>query len=109
TAGAAALAPGAAGGAAQPTAQAETRSATRRALGASEALPCEANARALQPGTQVLVYRATARWQGTPAVVFGFSAQSPTSTRQAGRPSPTRVYVMARSGCRLLVFQSYAP
>jgi hypothetical protein len=42
-------------------------------------------------------------------VVFGFTDPGPTPTRSAGALSPTRIYVMARSGCRLLVFQSYAP
>jgi hypothetical protein len=82
-------------------------------LGARKAAPasahCEAAARALQPGTQRLVYAATARWQGTPAEVFGFSPAPTPTTAAAGRPAPVRVYVMALRGCRLLVFQSYAP
>jgi hypothetical protein len=70
--------------------------------------PCEGAARALQQGDQVLVYVASARWQGTPAEVLGFSPPGAQVT-SSGRPAPTRVYVLARSGCRLLVFQSYAP
>jgi hypothetical protein len=99
-----------AAGAAASKAPAQT-GAKSEALRSSSArpLPCEAQARALQPGTQVLVYRAAARWQGTLAVVFGFTAAGPTPTRSAGALSPTRVYVMARSGCGLLHFQSYAP
>ncbi len=69
--------------------------------------PCEREARALQPGTEVLVYRATATWQGTSAVVLGFSP--PAAPAPSSRRPPTRVYVLARSGCRLLSFQSYAP
>src|SRR5436189_244750 len=52
---------------------------------------------------------ATARWQGTPADVFGFSPPGAPATSSPGRPAPMRVYVLARSDCRLLVFQSYAP
>jgi hypothetical protein len=70
--------------------------------------PCESTARALQPGQEILTYVAGARWQGAPAEVLGFS---PADARGSGsgRPVPTRVYVLARSGCRLLVFQSFAP
>jgi len=106
---AAAPAPAAGGAAPQTSGQPSAKSDALRSAAAAGPLPCEAKARALQPGAQVLVYRASARWQGTPAVVFGFTAASPTPTRPSGKPSPTRVYVMARSGCRLLVFQSYAP
>jgi hypothetical protein len=70
--------------------------------------PCEATARTLQPGDEVLVYVAGARWQGTPAEVLGFSPPDARAT-SSGRPIPTRVYVLARSGCRLLAFQSFAP
>jgi hypothetical protein len=73
------------------------------------ATTCEGETRALQPGTEVLVYRATATWQGTPAVVLGFSPVGAPATNSPGRRPPTRVYVVARSGCRLLSFQSYAP
>ena len=71
------------------------------------AVPCEREARALQPGTEVLVYQATATWQGTPASVLGFSPPGAPATNS--RRVPTRVYVLARSDCRLLSFQSYAP
>ena len=64
---------------ARPTAKQETLRST-----SARPLPCEAQARALQPGTQLLVYRATARWQGTPAVVFGFTGAGPVTTRSAG-------------------------
>ena len=63
----------------------------------------------MQPGAQSLVYAATARWQGTSAEVLGFTVAPPPTTVAAGRPAPVRVYVMALRGCRLLVFQSYAP
>jgi hypothetical protein len=72
------------------------------------AIPCEGQARALQPGPQSLVYFAGAKWQGTAAEVLGFSS-TPPATTAPGRPPPVRVYVMSRRGCRLLVFQSYAP
>ena len=88
-----------------------TATTERRALNAarapSEAPRCDAAARTLQPGRAVLVYVATARWQGTAADVFGFSPEGVPAT--SSRPTPTRVYVLARSDCRLLVFQSYAP
>jgi hypothetical protein len=70
---------------------------------------CEPEARKLQPTGAVLVYEATASWQGTPAGVFGFSPPGAPATTAPGRPTPTRVYVLARADCRLLVFQSYAP
>ena len=37
------------------------------------------------------------------------SPEGAPATSSAVRPTPTRVYVLARSDCRLLVFQSYAP
>ena len=69
---------------------------------------CEGAALGLQRGPQVLLYAASARWQGTPAEVLAFAAGG-TTTTAASRPSSVRVYVMAARGCRLLVFQSYAP
>ncbi|MCU1451696.1 MAG: hypothetical protein JWP02_3866 [Acidimicrobiales bacterium] len=108
--------------AATPAAGSDTGASAKTASGAAPAggtvpakrlagrrpVPCEATARALQPGEEVLTYVADARWQGTPAEVLGFSpADAPGSG--SGRPAPTRVYVLARSGCRLLVFQSFAP
>src|SRR5205823_14201651 len=90
-----------------------TATTERRTLNAarapSEAPRCDAAARTLQPGRAVLVYVATARWQGTAADVFGFSPEGVPATSSAVRPTPTRVYVLARSDCRLLVFQSFAP
>jgi hypothetical protein len=90
-----------------------TATTQRRALSAArttgEPSRCEGVARTLQPGRVVLVYLATARWQGTPADVFGFSPAGAPATSSPGRPTPTRVYVLARSDCRLLVFQSFAP
>ena len=70
---------------------------------------CAAEARTLQRSGPDLTYVATARWQGTPADVFGFSPSGAPATGSPVRPSPTRLYVLARSDCRLLVFQSYAP
>jgi hypothetical protein len=70
---------------------------------------CAGEARKLQRSGPVLTYVATARWQGTAADVFGFSPPGAPATSSRGRPSPTRLYVLARSDCRLLVFQSYAP
>jgi len=92
------------GAAAAATSAHATSSKTHRTVA-----PCESETRALQPGTEVLVYRATATWQGTPAVVLGFSPVGAPATSSPGRRPPTRVYVVARSGCRLLSFQSYAP
>src|SRR3954470_10002755 len=68
--------------------------------------PCESETRALQPGVEVLVYHATVTWQGTAAVVLGFSPAGTPVTSSPRRRPPTRVYVLARSGCRLLSFQS---
>jgi hypothetical protein len=81
---------------------------TRPVAGPRQPPRCEVQARQLDAKGAELTYEATARWQGTPADVFGFSpAGAPTSS--PGRPPPTRVYVLARSDCHLLVFQSYAP
>jgi hypothetical protein len=74
-----------------------------------QAPKCEAAARGLQPPGAVLNYEATARWQGTPADVFGFSPPGSPATSAPGRPAPTRVYALARSDCHLLVFQSFSP
>jgi len=95
----------AAGAGAQSTTDQRVASAARQ----TEAPRCEGAARALQRGRDLLVYVATARWQGTPADVFGFSPAGAPVTGSPGRPTPTRVYVLARSDCHLLVFQSYAP
>jgi hypothetical protein len=80
-----------------------------RQPGPGEPPRCEAQARKLQPAGAALTYVATARWQGTPADVLGFSPPGAPATSSPGRATPTRVYVLARSDCRLLVFQSYAP
>ncbi len=69
---------------------------------------CEQMARAMQPGNNVLVYVAAARWQGMAVDVYGFSpAGAPPSA--ASHRAPVRVYVVARSDCRLVVFQSFSP
>jgi hypothetical protein len=81
----------------------------RKPAGARQTPRCETEARKLQPNGAVLVYEATARWQGTPADVFGFSPPGAPATSVPGRRAPTRVYVLSRSDCHLLVFQSYAP
>jgi hypothetical protein len=70
---------------------------------------CGGAARKLQPQGSALAYIATADWQGTPAEVFGFNPPGAQATSSPGRPAPTRVYVLARSDCRLLVFQSFSP
>jgi hypothetical protein len=75
----------------------------------SEPLRCTAEARKLQPAGAVLTYEAAARWQGSTAEVFGFSPPGAPATSSGGRPAQTRLYVLARADCRLLVFQSYAP
>jgi hypothetical protein len=112
---AAARAPGNPTPAAGQTGGAGAQSTTERRVASAaqqtptEATRCERAARALHPGRDLLVYVATARWQGTPAEVFGFSPAGAPVTGSPGRPTPTRVYVLARSDCHLLVFQSYAP
>jgi len=75
---------------------------------AAVATRCESTARSLQPGPQTLLYAASARWQGTAAEVLAFTS-APPATTTPGKQAPVRVYVMAARGCRLLVFQSYAP
>ncbi|HEX2064938.1 MAG TPA: hypothetical protein VHE80_11015, partial [Acidimicrobiales bacterium] len=66
--------------------------------------PCAGEARALVPGLGPLVYTATLRWQGTPAVALAFLA-SPSS---GPGPLPHQVMVMApQEGCRLLVVQRF--
>jgi hypothetical protein len=56
--------------------------------------PCEEQARTARPQVGALVYVATARFAGTPAVVLGFGS-TPASP-------PATVLVLAESGCRLL-------
>lgn len=80
------------------------------AQGSAAASPrCTAEARKLQPKGAVLSYESTGRWQGEAAEVFGFSPPGAPATSSAGRPPPTRVYVLSQADCRLLAFQSYAP
>ncbi|HUQ39947.1 MAG TPA: hypothetical protein VM030_07300 [Acidimicrobiales bacterium] len=56
------------------------------------------------PGLGDVVYRATLRWQGTPAEALAFR-----SAAGAGEPKLTvRLFVMSQTGCRLLVAQSFA-
>jgi hypothetical protein len=55
---------------------------------------CEIEARAARPQVGVVVYAATLRYQGAPAVVLGFSPA-------AGTP-PTVLLVLSQPGCRLL-------
>jgi len=55
---------------------------------------CEEQARTARPDVATLVYVATARFAGTPAVVLGFGATP-------GSP-PSTVLVLAEAGCRLL-------
>lgn len=87
-----------------------TGGASQASGGTTDAPLCVVQARKLQPAGASITYVATARWQGTPADVFGFSPPgAPATTGSVGRPHPTRVYVLARSDCRLLVFQSFAP
>src|SRR5207248_10570812 len=105
---------GASGGAASAGSETASPSATRQPVPPPVTEPgqpprCEAQARKLDSKGAALVYEATARWQGTPADVFGFSPSGAPATSAPGRPTPTRVYVLARSDCHLLVFQSYAP
>src|SRR5437763_411211 len=85
-----------------PAAQAASPTTAQPQRTAAQSAPplCEAQARKLQPNGVVLVYEATARWQGTPADVFGFSPPGAPATSSPGRPAPMRVYVLARSDCR---------
>ena len=57
---------------------------------------CEADLLRQLRRTDAPRYEAVLVWQGTPAVVFAF-----TSTR-------TEVYVTARAGCRILVFERFS-
>jgi hypothetical protein len=70
---------------------------------------CAAVAHKLQPAGAVRVYEATATWKGAAADLFGFSQPGAPATSSRAHPTPTRVYVLARDDCRLLVFQSFAP
>ncbi|HEX6595336.1 MAG TPA: hypothetical protein VF045_00265, partial [Acidimicrobiales bacterium] len=56
--------------------------------------PCEEQARTARPQVGGLVYVATARFAGTPAIVLGFAASA--------EGPPATVLVLAESGCRLL-------
>ena len=62
---------------------------------------CADAARALDPANLRPAAAGIATWQGTPAEVFVYAVE--------GRPGAARVYVLARSDCRVLEFQSYAP
>jgi hypothetical protein len=62
---------------------------------------CSGAARALDPANVRPVAEGTATWQGTPADVLVYGVEE--------RPGSARVYVLARDGCRVLSFQSYAP
>jgi hypothetical protein len=62
---------------------------------------CVDAARALDPANLHPVASGIATWRGTPADVLVYAV--------AGRPGAARVYVLARAGCRVLEFQSYAP
>ena len=75
----------------------------------TEVAGCVGVARKLQPQGAALAYVATTRWQGTDAEVFGFNPPGVPATSSAGRPARTRMYVLARSDCHLLVFQSFSP
>jgi hypothetical protein len=57
--------------------------------------PCEAQARAADAGLGPVVFTGTARVQGTPAVVLGFSPP--------GQPAPVTVQARAQGDCRLLL------
>ena len=82
--------------AAPRTAQLETRAATT-----VPAPRCVDAARALDPANLHPAASGIATWRGTPADVLVYAV--------AGRPGAARVYVLARAGCRVLEFQSYAP
>lgn len=56
--------------------------------------PCEEQARTARPQVGGLVYVATGRFAGTPAVFLGFAASA--------EGPPATVLVLAESGCRLL-------
>jgi hypothetical protein len=93
----------------EPGLSAQPDAAQRTPPAPGEKPKCQAAARRLQPPGAVLVYEAAARWQHTTADVFGFSPPGSPATSAPGRPTPTRVYVLARADCHLLVFQSFAP
>lgn len=57
--------------------------------------PCEVEVRLLNQTLGPVLYYATARWQGTPAVVLGF-APRPDVT------GPLNLFVLAQGGCRTL-------
>jgi len=63
--------------------------------------PCEIEVRLLNQTLGPLLYFATARWQGTPAVVLGFSP-NPAAPGQGPVTSPQNLYVAAQDGCHLL-------
>jgi hypothetical protein len=60
--------------------------------------PCEVEARAAAPGLGPVVYHATARVQGAPAVVLAFAPP--------GEPAPVTIQARAQSDCRLLLSAS---
>jgi hypothetical protein len=66
-----------------------------------EVLDCAGKTQALDPENIGPTYAGTATWQGTPAGVLVYAVQ--------GQADAVHVYVVARSDCRVLEFQSYRP
>ena len=64
-------------------------------------LVCDGAARALDPRNVGPTETGIATWQGTPASVLVYSVQ--------GQPGAVHLYVLARTDCRVLEFQSYKP
>ena len=71
-----------------PTTTLNQRAAAPNVVGTR---PCEEQARARDPNLREVVYFATARRGGVPAVVLGFS--TPTG------PSPVTLLLLAQDGC----------
>ena len=100
--------------AAQPTAgktsvpgpaQSTDQQASRASPGAAATVsgsrpPCAAEAQRTYGPPGPLVYTASLRWEGTPAVALVYRAPA-----EGTRPARSQVLVMARADCRLLVAQ----
>lgn len=95
---AAAPAPAPAQSSVTPSTPSNAASADPAAVAACEQAVATEYGRGLGP----LLYRATLRWQGTPAVVFAYRL----ADTSANGPDH-RAFVMALDGCRLLVVQGF--
>ena len=101
--------PSAGGGAARDSASAragEPEAGVAPATGGDRRLCAVASTPVLGEASADLVYTASLRWQGTPALLLAYRLSGP-GPPVAGEGLRHRVVVMAQADCRLLVVQSF--